>query len=111
MLIETARRISSAIRNSDVVDSMGGDEVMVVSYTNRDDARTLAQRVLDAVGGTDFEVGANRMRRSCSVGWRCFPGSSAPQPRRRMRKFSGWRMRRCTKLSRQAGTAPLACFQ
>jgi|SRR5579863_8196074 len=74
VLVETARRISSAIRNSDVLIRWGGDEFLVVSrYTDREDAATLAERVLDAVGSSLFEFRHHRLQRSCSVGWAVFP--------------------------------------
>ena len=74
VLVETARRISSAIRNSDVLIRWGGDEFLVVSrYTNREEACTLAERVLDAVGGTLFDLRTYRLQRSCSIGWAVFP--------------------------------------
>jgi diguanylate cyclase (GGDEF)-like protein len=74
VLAETARRISSAIRNSDVLIRWGGDEFLVVSrYTDRIDAETLAARVLEAVGGTAFELTNHHLQRSCSVGWAVFP--------------------------------------
>jgi len=74
VLVETAKRISSAIRNSDVLIRWGGDEFLVVSrYTNREEACTLAERVLDAVGGTLFDLRTHRLQRSCSIGWAVFP--------------------------------------
>lgn len=74
VLAETARRISSAIRNSDVLIRWGGDEFLVVSrYTDRIEAETLASRVLDAVAGTAFELQNHHLQRSCSIGWAVFP--------------------------------------
>ena len=74
VLVETAQRISSAIRNSDVLIRWGGDEFLVVSrYTNRDDAVTLAERVLSAVGSRVFDLGTHHLQRSCSIGWAVFP--------------------------------------
>jgi diguanylate cyclase (GGDEF)-like protein len=76
VLVEMARRISTAIRNSDVLVRWGGEEFMVVSrYTNRADAEILASRVLFAVGDTPFTVeGAeDPIIQKCSVGWAAFP--------------------------------------
>ncbi|MGD0182664.1 MAG: GGDEF domain-containing protein [Terriglobales bacterium] len=75
LLIEIARRISSAIRHSDVLIRWGGDEFLVVSrYTNREEASVLADRVLQAVGGDPLPLkGGQRLRCSCSIGWAVFP--------------------------------------
>ncbi len=74
VIVETAKRISTAIRNSDVLIRWGGDEFLIVSrYTDRRDARTLAERVLEAVGTEEFEIHGTKLRRSCCVGWAVFP--------------------------------------
>ena len=76
LLTEMTRRISGAIRNSDVLIRWGGEEFLVVSrYTNRSEADTLAKRVLDAVGSRPFEMGSckDAIYRTCSVGWAVFP--------------------------------------
>jgi diguanylate cyclase (GGDEF)-like protein len=76
VLVEMARRISTAIRNSDVLVRWGGEEFLVVSrYTNRSEAEILASRVLFAVGDTPFVVEGveNPIEQKCSVGWAAFP--------------------------------------
>lgn len=75
VLIEIARRISSAMRYSDELIRWGGEEFLVVSrYTNREEAATLATRVLDAIGGELFTLkGGQRIHRTCSIGWSVFP--------------------------------------
>jgi diguanylate cyclase (GGDEF)-like protein len=75
VLIEIARRISSAIRYSDVLIRWGGEEFLVVSrYTNRREADALAARVLTAVGEKPFRLkGGVEIFRTCSVGWAAFP--------------------------------------
>ncbi len=76
LLTEMTRRISGAIRNSDVLIRWGGEEFLVVSrYTNRSEADTLAKRVLEAVGNRPFELGSckDAIHRTCSVGWAVFP--------------------------------------
>ena len=75
LLVEISRRISSAIRHSDVLIRWGGEEFLVVSrYSNREDAATLAGRVLNAVGGELFELsGGRKVGRTCSIGWAVFP--------------------------------------
>jgi len=75
VLVEIARRISSAIRHSDALIRWGGEEFLVVSrYTNRHDADVLAARVLKTVGSEPFDLADGRsIRRTCSVGWAVFP--------------------------------------
>jgi diguanylate cyclase (GGDEF)-like protein len=75
VLIESARRISSAIRNSDLLVRWGGEEFLVVSRcTDRRQAAILAERVLDAFRAKPFAVGtANEVQQTCSIGWAAFP--------------------------------------
>ena len=75
LLVEIARRISSAIRHSDVLIRWGGDEFLVVSrYTDRDDCAVLASRVLKYVGGQPISLGDDlNVSCTCSIGWAVFP--------------------------------------
>jgi diguanylate cyclase (GGDEF)-like protein len=75
VLIEITRRISSAMRYSDELIRWGGEEFLVVSrYTNREEAATLASRVLEAIGGEPFTLkGGQQIHRTCSIGWSVFP--------------------------------------
>ena len=75
LLVELARRISSAIRHSDALIRWGGDEFLVASrYTNREDAATLANRVLNFVGREPFEIETGlSVPCTCSIGWAVFP--------------------------------------
>ena len=75
VLIESARRISSAIRNSDVLVRWGGEEFLIISrYTDRRQAGILAERVMEAVRGKPFAVGsADEVHQTCSIGWAAFP--------------------------------------
>lgn len=74
-LLEIARRISSAIRHSDVLIRWGGDEFLVVSrYTDREEAAHLAKRVLHALASEPFEIeGCLNLKCTCSIGWAAFP--------------------------------------
>ncbi len=75
VLVETARRIQSAIRLSDVLTRWGGEEFLIVSRaTDRRFADGLALRVMRAVRGEPFIVNpAVAIRRTCSIGWAAFP--------------------------------------
>jgi diguanylate cyclase (GGDEF)-like protein len=76
LLIDLTKRISSAIRNSDVLVRWGGEEFLVVSRSSeRKEAATLAARVLSAVACEPFKIkGAeSTLHRTCSIGWAAFP--------------------------------------
>jgi diguanylate cyclase (GGDEF)-like protein len=75
LLVEMARRISSAIRHSDALIRWGGDEFLVASrYTDRGDSATLANRVLNFVGREPFGIeGSFSIPCTCSIGWAVFP--------------------------------------
>jgi diguanylate cyclase (GGDEF)-like protein len=75
VLIEASRRISSAIRDSDLLVRWGGEEFLIVSRsTDRRQAGVLAERVLDAFRGEPFAVGAAiEVQQTCSIGWAAFP--------------------------------------
>jgi diguanylate cyclase (GGDEF)-like protein len=76
VLVEMSRRISSAIRHSDVLVRWGGEEFLILSrYTDRREAKTLSARVLAAVGDTPFVLTNpdETICRTCSIGWAAFP--------------------------------------
>jgi diguanylate cyclase (GGDEF)-like protein len=76
VLIEAARRISSAIRSSDLLIRWGGEEFLVVSRNaDRTQAATLANRVLDAFRAKPFVIDASEQTKeqTCSIGWAAFP--------------------------------------
>jgi diguanylate cyclase (GGDEF)-like protein len=75
ILIEAARRISSAIRNSDLLVRWGGEEFLVVSRSaDRHQAGILANRVLNAFRNKPFVIDAtDQTPQTCSIGWAAFP--------------------------------------
>jgi diguanylate cyclase (GGDEF)-like protein len=75
VLIEASQRISSAIRNSDLLVRWGGEEFLVVSRTaDRREAAILAERVLNVFRAKPFAVGvADHLQLTCSIGWAAFP--------------------------------------
>ena len=75
VLIEASRRISTAIRNSDLLVRWGGEEFLVVSrFSDRRQAAILAERVLDAFRSKPFAVAGNDIvHQTCSIGWAAYP--------------------------------------
>jgi len=76
VLVEMTSRLSSSIRESDVLVRWGGEEFLLISrYTDRREAELLAQRVLTAVADKPFTVSdsGETLHRTCSVGWAAFP--------------------------------------
>lgn len=75
LLVESARRIASAIRDSDVIVRWGGEEFLIVSrFTDRNHADALAVRVMRAICGAPFPIDSSRaIERTCSIGWAAFP--------------------------------------
>jgi diguanylate cyclase (GGDEF)-like protein len=76
VLVEVARRMSSAARLSDAVIRWGGEEFLLLSrYTDRKDADVLAKRILDAIGSATYRLEGSKtdLRISCSLGWAAFP--------------------------------------
>ncbi len=79
VLVETARRLTSVARQSDLVVRWGGEEFLLVSRdADRAEAQALAARLLDVIGKTPFDAGEGREAKlTCSVGWAPFPWSAS----------------------------------
>ena len=76
LLKEMTRRISCAIRQSDILIRWGGEEFLVVSrYTQQSDAQALASRILNSIGGEPFLLTPARtpLYKTCSLGWAALP--------------------------------------
>jgi diguanylate cyclase (GGDEF)-like protein len=76
MLVDISARISSVMRQTDVLIRWGGEEFLLVSRAaERSEAAQLAVRVLNSVGGEVFDLPgvAHPVFRTCSVGWAPFP--------------------------------------
>lgn len=76
MLVDISARISSVMRQTDVLIRWGGEEFLLVSRAaERSEAAQLALRVLHAVGGEGYDIPGVELPvwRTCSVGWAPFP--------------------------------------
>jgi diguanylate cyclase (GGDEF)-like protein len=78
VLIEVARRLRSVLREQDMVVRWGGEEFLIlVRSENTDDARLLAQRLLDQIGGVPVDHGPLSIPISASIGFASFPMAPA----------------------------------
>ncbi|WJG10705.1 diguanylate cyclase [Aliiglaciecola sp. LCG003] len=75
VLIQLTQRLAQVFRQSDYLTRWGGEEfVAVARFINRDDAPVLAQRVVDHVAQTPFQLpNGAEYSTSCSVGYACYP--------------------------------------
>ncbi len=74
MLIETAQRLTHAVRASDTVARQGGDEflILVPDITNQSDAEPIAEKVLTALS-KPFLVNGMHLPISASIGFAFYP--------------------------------------
>jgi len=75
LLQEVAKRIASVMRRSDDLVRWGGEEFMLVCRTtDRENASSLCERVLEAIRDVPFDVGnGSPIYKTCSIGWAPFP--------------------------------------
>ncbi|HEX2013102.1 MAG TPA: tetratricopeptide repeat-containing diguanylate cyclase [Roseateles sp.] len=75
VLIEVARRLRAALREDDLVVRWGGEEfLIVVPARSSEDARTLAQRLLELIGTPPVPHGAaQQIGVTASIGFASFP--------------------------------------
>ncbi len=69
LLVETARRLRGAVRETDTVARIGGDEFCIVQTSDQQprDAEAAAQRIVDAIGRV-YDLGGHQLQISASVG-------------------------------------------
>lgn len=74
VLVEVARRLRATLREEDLVVRWGGEEFLVVAQgLSQDQAQTLAQRLLAAIGGPPVLLPEGALAISASIGFACFP--------------------------------------
>lgn len=80
VLMEYARRLLASVRNTDTVARLAGDEFVVVleNLHAREAAAAIAQKIVDQVGGTAFDIDGQGLRVTTSIGVAFQPASEAP---------------------------------
>jgi len=77
VLVEVARRLNDAVRNSDLVVRWGGEEFLVLAFKPSADgmeqAEQMAERVLSSIGGAPMAVGDLSLDITVSLGYARFP--------------------------------------
>lgn len=75
LLVEVTRRLNKIVRDSDFLIRWGGEEFLVVCRSaDREGAPCMAERILTAVGSTEFDLGSGcAIQRTCCVGWAPYP--------------------------------------
>jgi diguanylate cyclase (GGDEF)-like protein/PAS domain S-box-containing protein len=78
VLIETATRLTSVLRNSDTVARLGGDEFVVVTsqVQDADDAALVANKILDAAAAP-MTINGHRIAAGVSIGVALYPERGA----------------------------------
>ncbi len=80
LLVEVARRLRSAVRESDMVMRWGGEEFLIYSpKANTDHLKNLTQRVLHLIGDTPIAVGDKTARVTVTGGFLTLPFSGLPE--------------------------------
>lgn len=80
VLVEVARRLRTTVREGDAVMRWGGEEFMVVARgIDGPGAQTLAQRILEAIGGKPIDVPGGALRVTASLGYAPCPWRAATE--------------------------------
>ena len=72
LLKEVSSRLKLYIRKSDTLARMGGDE-FILGFTESDDVKTLATRIINSISEPILLPGSNRVQVGASIGVSMFP--------------------------------------
>ncbi len=75
VLVETARRLTESLRDSDLLIRWGGEEFLILCReADRVQGQIVAERILKAVGSQPFQCANDQeLYRTCSLGWAAMP--------------------------------------
>lgn len=74
VIVEVARRIKAAVRDTDLVVRWGGEEFLVFApELPGDDLALMAERILRSIGGQPVETTEGPLRVTASIGFASFP--------------------------------------
>ncbi|KLN62394.1 hypothetical protein WH96_02495 [Kiloniella spongiae] len=74
VLVEVGERLDKSIRGADIVGRLGGDRFgVIMSVASHDEADAIADRILQTVRETPFEINDERIYVTVSVGFVDFP--------------------------------------
>ena len=93
VIVEVARRIKAAVRDTDLVVRWGGEEFLVFApELPGSDLAQMADRILRSIGGTPVETGEGPLRVTASIGFASFPlgGSAGPGLRLHWEQAANW---------------------
>ena len=80
VLVEIAKRLRSAVRDTDMVMRWGGEEFLIYSpKSSADHLKILAQRVLKVIAETPMDVGEKAMTITVTGGFLTLPFSGLPE--------------------------------
>ncbi len=93
VIIEVARRIRAAVRDTDLVVRWGGEEFLVFAPAlPGDDLALMAERILRGIGGQPIETPEGPLRITVSIGFASFPlgGGGGPGLRLHWEQAVNW---------------------
>lgn len=77
LLIESATRLSSVLREEDTVARLGGDEfIIILPNTTMEGATQVAQKLLN-IFNQSFQINEHELRISCSIGIALYPSDGS----------------------------------
>ena len=79
LLRKVAKRLSSAVRKSDLLVRWGGEEFLIMTRSaDRVGISVFCDRILEVVSAECFELSNNvNLRKTCSIGWAPYPWCEA----------------------------------